>query len=99
MLGQDLPFLKEFKEWFHCGVCEYYFQKNTRSAQNNFVSIVNTCKSIIGITFFNLSKTIYVKKYNFLRKWSSEVEENDSNDTLACDDDVQKVVLCTPSSF
>ena len=25
------------------------------------------------------------------------VEENDSNDTLACDDEAQKVVLWTPS--
>ena len=27
----------------------------------------------------------------------TEVEENDSNDTLACDDDANKVVLCVPS--
>ena len=29
----------------------------------------------------------------------TEFEEIDSNDTLACDDDANKVVLCTPSLF
>ena len=29
----------------------------------------------------------------------TEVEENDSNDTLASDDDAHKVVICTPSLF
>ena len=27
----------------------------------------------------------------------TEVEENDSNDTIACDDDAHKVVLCNHS--
>ena len=54
MLGQDLPVLKKCIEWFHCEVYDYDFQKSTRSTQNNFVSIVITCKSIIG-------KTICVK--------------------------------------
>ena len=40
-----------------------------------------------------------VTNYHFWPKWSSEFEENDSNDTLACDDDAHKVVLCTPSLF
>ena len=88
MLGQDLPFLKKCIEWFHCEVYDYDFQKGTRSTQNNFVSIVITCKSIIG-------KTICVKK----RNWSFEVEENNSNDTLVCDDDAHKVVLCAYSPF
>ena len=43
-------------------ICDYDFQKETRSTQNNCVSIVITCKSIIGIVFFNLSKSIYIKK-------------------------------------
>ena len=34
------------------------------STDNNFVSIVITCKTIIGIIFFNLSKTIYVQNGN-----------------------------------
>ena len=34
------------------------------STENNFVSIVITCNSIIGIIFFNLSKTIYVQNGN-----------------------------------
>ena len=29
----------------------------------------------------------------------TEVEENDSNDTLASDDDAHKVLICTPSPF
>ena len=29
----------------------------------------------------------------------TEVEENDSNDTLASGDDAHKVVICTPSLF
>ena len=33
------------------------------------------------------------------RNLSSEVEENDSNDTLPCDDDAHKIVLYTPSLF
>ena len=52
------------------------------------MSIVITCKIIIG-------KTICIKKRNL----SSEVEENDSNDTLPCDDNAHKIVLYTPSLF
>ena len=29
----------------------------------------------------------------------TEVEENDSNDTLTCDDDAHKTVLCSHSPF
>ena len=29
----------------------------------------------------------------------TEIEENNPNDTLACDDDAHKVVMCTPSLF
>ena len=29
----------------------------------------------------------------------TEFEENESNDTLACEDDAHKVILCTPSLF
>ena len=42
-----------------CSFDFYYdFQKETRSTQNNCVSIVITCKSIIGIVFFNISISI-----------------------------------------
>ena len=44
---------KACKEWFHCEVCDYDFQKETKHTQNNFVSVLITCKSIIGIVFFN----------------------------------------------
>ena len=68
------------------------FQKETRSIKSNFVSNIITSKSIIGIVFFNPSNTIYVKT-------NSATQENDSNDTLACDDNTHKVSQCTPSLF
>ena len=56
------------------------------------MSIVITCKSIIGIVF--LSGTIC-----FDINGVTGVEENNSNDTLACDDVADKVALYTPSLF
>ena len=36
-------------------------EKLATSTQNNFVSIVITCKSIIGIVFFNFQKKINIE--------------------------------------
>ena len=39
-------------------------QNQTMITQNNYVSIVITSKSIIGIIFLNFSKTIYAQNFN-----------------------------------
>ena len=46
-------------------VSKNYFLKQTGlSAHISFVSIIITCKSILGVTLFNLSKTISFRKSN-----------------------------------
>jgi len=51
-----LNFLKACKEWVHFEVCDHNSHKETRSTQNNFLRVVITCKSIIGIVFINLRR-------------------------------------------
>ena len=58
MLVQDPPYSKACKVQFYCELCDYMCR------QNSFMTIVITCKSIIEIVFFNLTKTIYIQKSN-----------------------------------
>ena len=50
--------------------------------------------------FLSCLSQLKIKKLFFLDiNEITEIEENDINDTLACDDDAHKVVLCTPGLF
>ena len=64
MLAQDSPCSKATKEQFNCEFCDYKSEKVSMNTQNSLLSIVSTCKSIIGIVFFNHSKTNCFKKIN-----------------------------------
>ena len=64
-----LGFINHFKEWFCCEVCDYNSQEETWSTHNNFVSVVITCKSIIAIVFFYLTKTICLEQKKSFLVW------------------------------
>ena len=49
---------------------------------------------------YKLSKLFFVLLVTFCEgNGIAEFEENDSNDTLACDDDAHKVIVCSHSYF
>ena len=52
--------------------------------QNNVVSIVITCKSIIGIVFFNLSKTILSKKVTIIQNETKITQNNFVSIVISC---------------